>query len=397
MGKYKFSVGPKHRKVHLDCRKWMMAFLLLFAIIQVSPLPSWVGAGQAYAQIEGDFDNDSDVDILDLLRFASQWLNSCGDPNWCQGADFDHSNRVDLVDLARLAGNWTPPLPDNFALISSNKYPTRLAIGPDDTIYVTDYKTDSVFIYNSYPNDPNKYLVGEIKGVDKPLGITLDALGNIFVGSSGLKCVEVYNLQGVKTATIGRGLIKMPNDLKFDNEGRLYVADSKSATIWVFGPNGAVQRSIGKPGTGDGRFRFPAALAIAYYLDQGQMVGELYVADQESSLIQVFDLEGNFLRSFGGMVIEHGSFSKWYEWEGYFVRIQSLAFDDSGQLHALDCYLDRVQILDPDTGTYLSSYGENGTGPGQLDLPTDMAIDNAGRTVVTDGRNQKVEIIYTAP
>jgi DNA-binding beta-propeller fold protein YncE len=126
-------------------------------------------------------------------------------------------------------------------------------------------------------------------------------------------------------------------------------------------------------------------------------VGELYVGDQGTSMIQVFDLEGNFLRSFGGMVIEHGWFTKWYEWEGYFVRIQSLAFDDLAQLHVLDCYLDKVQILDPDTGTYLSSYGENGTGPGQLDLPTDIAIDNLGRTVVSDGRNQKVEIIHTAP
>ena len=121
------------------------------------------------------------------------------------------------------------------------------------------------------------------------------------------------------------------------------------------------------------------------------------MADQESSLIQVFDLDGNFLRSFGGMVIEHGWFSKWYEWEGYFVRIQSLAFDDSGQLHVLDCYLDKVQILDPESGGYLSSYGENGTELGQLDLPTDIAIDDLGRTVVSDGRNQKVEIIYTAP
>ena len=188
----------------------------------------------------------------------------------------------------------------------------------------------------------------------------------------------------------------MPNDLKIDNEGRLYVADSKSATVWVFGPNGAVLRSIGKPGTGDGQFRFPAALAIAYRLDGAQEIGELYVADQGSSLIQVFDLEGNFLRSFGGMVIEHGWFTKTYEWEGYFVQVQSLTFDEDGMLHALDCYMDKVQILDPDTGSYLSSYGEYGTGPGQLDLPTDMAIDNAGRTVVTDGRNQKVEIIYTA-
>ena len=109
-----------------------------------------------------------------------------------------------------------------------------------------------------------------------------------------------------------------------------------------------------------------------------------------------FDLEGNFLRLFGGMVIKK-YFPPGYEWEGYFVRIQSLAFDDSGQIHALDCYLDKVQILDPDTGAYLSSYGESGTAPGQLDLPTDIAIDDLGRTVVSDGRNQKVEIIYTTP
>jgi DNA-binding beta-propeller fold protein YncE len=398
MGIFKFSVGTKHSRVHRNCRKWVV-FGLLFALIQASPLPLWVGAGQVYAQIDGDFDGDSDVDVSDLLHFASQWLNSpCGEPNWCEGADFNQSNRVDLLDFASLAGNWGPAQPDNFSLVSRNIYPTRMAIGQDEKIYVTDFKTNSVFVYQSNLNDPNsKDLVGELKGIDKPLGIALDNQGNIFIGSSGRKSVEVYNPQGVKTAAIGRGLIEMPNDLKFDNAGRLYVADSKSATIWVFGPNGALQRSIGKPGTGDGQFRFPAALAIAYRLDEAQEIGELYVADQESSLVQVFDLEGNFLRSFGGMVIEHGSFfSKWYEWEGYFVRVQSLAFDDSGQLHALDCYLDKVQILDPDTGAYLSSYGENGTGPGQLDLPTDMAIDNAGRTVVTDGRNQKVEIIYTA-
>jgi DNA-binding beta-propeller fold protein YncE len=392
MGIFCFLANSKRGEDHRN-------LFVLLSVAAVFALLLTCLSGQVYAQIDGDFDGDWDVDLLDLTHFASQWLNSpCSETNWCEGADFDHSNRVDFLDFAALAGNWVPALPDNFSLVSSNKYPTRMAIGQDEKIYVTDFKTDSVFVYESNPNDPNsKDLVGELKGLDKPLGIALDNQGNIFVGSSGRKSVEVYNPQGAKTATIGRGLIKMPNDLKIDNEGRLYVADSKSATIWVFGPNGALQRSIGKPGIGDGQFRFPTALAIAYRLDGEQEIGELYVADQESSLIQVFDLGGNFLRSFGGMVIEHGWFSKWYEWEGYFVRIQSLAFDDLGQLHALDCYMDKVQILDPESGAYLSSYGENGTELGQLDLPTDIAIDDFGRTVVSDGRNQKVEIIRTVP
>ncbi len=366
--------------------------LVLIALLVCMPVP-------IYAQIEGDFDDDSDVDIVDLGHFAARWLDPCDDQIWCDGMDIDHSQRVDFLDFARLAINWSPGSPpaadDNFSLVSSNEYPTRLAIGADDKIYVTDFERGSVFVYQNNVTDPNnKDLVGELKGLDKPLGIAVDNSGNIFVGSSGRKSVEVYNSQGVKISTIGRGLIKMPNDLTFDNDGNLYVVDSKNKTVWVFGPNGAVQRSIGKPGNGDGRLKFPAAIAIAY---TGGGTGELYVADQGNSLIQVFDLDGHFLRSFGGMVIEHGMFTKWYEWEGYFVRVQSLAFDDAGQLHALDCYMDKVQILDPADGGFLSSYGEYGTGAGQLNLPTDIVIDDMGRTIVTEARNKKVQVIPRTP
>ena len=140
----------------------------LFVFLSVAAVFALLLTGlssQVYAQIEGDFDGDSDVDLLDLTHFASQWLNPCGDPNWCEGADFDHSDRVDFLDFAALAGNWglgnPPAQPDNFSLVSSNKYPTRMAIGPDEKIYVTDFETGSVFVYESDLNDPNsKDLVG---------------------------------------------------------------------------------------------------------------------------------------------------------------------------------------------------------------------------------------------
>ena len=41
-----------------------------------------------------------------LATFASQWLQTCSTPSWCEGMDYDHSGRVDFVDFATFAQNW---------------------------------------------------------------------------------------------------------------------------------------------------------------------------------------------------------------------------------------------------------------------------------------------------
>ena len=84
-----------------------------------------------------------------------------------------------------------------------------------------------------------------------------------------------------------------------------------------------------------------------------------------------------------------------WKWHGLFVRLQSLAMDAMGRLHAVDCYMNNVQILNPDTGAYISSYGEFGKGPNQLNLPLDIIIDSSGNVIVANTENHRVEIIYT--
>jgi hypothetical protein len=279
-------------------------------------------------------------------------------------------------------------VPNPLAVNHANNYPTRLALGPNGQLFVSDPKVKSVFIY-----DANLQLKGELKGLYSPLGVAVDSAGFIYVGNAGIGNVEKYNSQGKLVATIGQGMIRAPTDLALDWDGNLYVADSNSSLVWVFKPDGALLRTIRKGG-----LKSPMAVEIAYYDDgTGQMIGEVFVADKGNYLVKVFDLQGNLKRSFGGFPAKGGMMGTTWYWKGKFISLQSLAVDAQGDLHALDIYMNRIQILDPSDGTYISDYGEHGTGAGQLKLPLDIIINNGGDVIVANSDNKKVEVIYTVP
>ncbi len=184
----------------------------------------------------------------------------------------------------------------------------------------------------------------------------------------------------------------MPNDIAFGSPQQLFIADSLSNTVWVYTTGGKLVRSIGSSGSGPGELSFPVAVTLAER-DGGL---EVYVADQRNARVQVFASDGSFLRSFGSKVPVFGS-----AWEGKFVQIQSLAMDADGYLHVLDSYMHVVQVFDPAPGLaeadrFIRYYGVRGSGPGELDLPLDLVISQAGETVVTNSGNQTVETISQA-
>lgn len=256
-------------------------------------------------------------------------------------------------------------------------YPTRLAEGPQGDIYVSDAMVGSVFVYDAALSP-----LSEIGDLDRPLGVAVDGLGQVYVGNDGRDNVEVYS-GGVLVSVIDEGGIQMPNDIAIDEDGNVYVVDSLSDTVKVYAADGTWLRDIGFPGEGDGSLLFPAAVSIAY-----GGTPELYVADQGRSAVQVFDLAGNFVRTLGGPV---PAFSP--DWQGRFVRLQSLAIDGQGALHAADSHACRVQIVDPQTGVHQGSYGDYGAEPGQLDLPLDVLITQSGQALIADAENGRIQLL----
>jgi DNA-binding beta-propeller fold protein YncE len=322
-----------------------------------------------------DQNRDGVVDIEDLILFSQDELGQDWQTvDWCQWLAAPHKKEKHLRELFDFIDEYfNCDGEDPLAIRNANTYPTRLAWGPDaQRIYVTDARVESVFIYDSALT-----LLGEIKGLGKPLGVAVDPLGNIYVGNNRFDNVEVYSPDGTKTATIGAGILQMPNHLAFDGAGRLYVADSKRNRVEVFDPaTGANLSSIGV-----GELRFPVALAISG--------SELFVADQANYQVKVFDLQGTLLRALGGKSTQTFKFS----WKGKFVRLQSVAIDGAGRLHALDCQMGRVQILNATTGAYITYYGSHGTGPGQLSVPLDLALSQYGEAAVANTKNERIELL----
>jgi DNA-binding beta-propeller fold protein YncE len=323
-----------------------------------------------------DQNRDGVVDLADLVLFSQSELGQDWQTvDWCQWLQIPRKREKHLQQLLEFINErFHCDHGDPFAIRNANRHPTRLAWSPDaQRLFVTDPRVGSVFIYDSTIT-----LTGELKVSGKPLGVAVGLQGDIYVGNDKFDEVAVYGPDGFQTATIGAGTLRMPNDLAFDQNGQLYVVDSKRNRVEVFDPaTGVSLRTIGS-----GQLRFPSALAIS-----GQ---EVFVADQSNFLVKVFDLQGDLLRSFGGKVTQ--GFMD-YTWQGKFARIQSLAIDSTGRLHVLDSHMGIIQILNATNGGYIDSYGANGSAPGELDLPLDIDINQYGETAVANTRNERVELL----
>lgn len=135
------------------------------------------------------------------------------------------------------------------------------------------------------------------------------------------------------------------------------------ATLLLAAPSGCVPRSHtpfqpdlvwGRRGFSEGRLLKPRAMAI----DQ---LDQLYIVDMMGR-IQVFDIDGNYLRGWRTPIITQG-------------KPTGLAFANDGSLLVADTHYFRMLVYSP-TGELDESRtigGENGDEPGQFHFVTDVA------------------------
>lgn len=156
----------------------------------------------------------------------------------------------------------------------------------------------------------------------------------------------------------------------------VFVADARNARIQVFDLDGRFLRQFGNRGDEPERLGRPMNLAVAG--------NELYVADYWNDRIMIYSLDGVFLRSVG----EKGSGG------GQFNAPGGVAVADNGDIYVADFYNHRVQRLDAD-GHFKYQWGETGDPGwrgGRFSYPTDVVVAADGTIFVADGYNDRVQV-----
>lgn len=160
------------------------------------------------------------------------------------------------------------------------------------------------------------------------------------------------------------------------HQGRIFVSDTADHSVRVFDvPNQKVFR-IGNE-DGDGQIAKPLGLDT-------DRAGNLYVADATAKAILVYNRDGKFLRKIAGPKM--------------FDRLSSVTVDPSGEriytvdIGGVSSEQHRVRVFDAKSGAHLFDFGKRGNGPGELNLPRDVAIGKDGRLYVVDGGNFRVQI-----
>lgn len=125
--------------------------------------------------------------------------------------------------------------------------------------------------------------------------------------------------------------------------------------------NGVVA-TFGGVGLGKGAFSYPRAIAAG-------PSGSVFVVDK-SGRVQRFAADGTFE-------------TLWRMPETAQGKPVGLTVHPDGRVLVADTHYHRVLVFDRN-GTPLGSFGREGTGPGELQLPTDVAVDAAGFIYVSE-------------
>src|SRR5271157_1293381 len=262
--------------------------------------------------------------------------------------------------------------------------------------------------------------------LDTPIGLALDAAGNLYIADSGNNAIRIVNKAtgNITTLSTGSFNLKSPKGVAVDAAGNVYIADTNNSRILKVAPAGSITKTttvagnsvIGSSGDGgpatSAQLNYPYGVAV-------DAAGNIYIADTNNQRIRMVSAATGIITTVAG------TGRSGYMGDGGAATSAQLSFprgmlvDASGDVYISDAQNNVVRLLSPAApsiggvvtasafggfksiapGTFIEIYGSNLAGTAMdwsnafngVNAPTSLA----GTKVTVGG--QPAFISYISP
>ena len=167
--------------------------------------------------------------------------------------------------------------------------------------------------------------------------------------------------------------LEKPEGISVDPNGNVFVADYTSGDVKVYDRNFAWLKSFSEYGSEPGQ-NIKSEFTDIYD-------GKYYMPEAGNHRISVWDLQGNFLFTFGSLGNQPGQVN----------NPEAAKFNSLGELVVSDLKNDRIQVFTKE-GKLLRVFGKTGSGPGELKANSGIGIDKDDNIYVGEIGNDRIQV-----
>ena len=246
-----------------------------------------------------------------------------------------------------------------------------------------------------------------------PVGVAVDNAGNVYIADNGNHRIRKVDGSGNISTFAGTGTrgysgdggaataaqLGIPESVAVDNAGNVYIADRFNNRIRKVDGSGNISTFAG---TGTRGYSGDGGAATAAQLSSPSGValdnaGNVYIADYNNHRIRKVDGSGN-ISTFAGTGTRGFSGDGGAATAARLNIPTNVAVDDAGNVYIADSRNDRIRKVDGSgnisTFAGMEAQGYNGDGgaatAARLSLPLGVAVDDAGNVYIADWGNYRI-------
>lgn len=273
--------------------------------------------------------------------------------------------------------------------------PKDIAFAPDGSLYVSDSQNHRILHIDQDGNllhtwgqygasDYNTNVMAPEGSFNEPWGIAVGADGSVYVADTWNNRIQKFTAEGEFVTMWGQfGAAETPyhfwgpRGVAVDQQDRVYITDTGNKRVVIFDSNGNSLTSFGGAGMGVGQFDEPVGIAVD---DQGR----IFIADTWNKRIQVMIPAGDTLTYPTNITWDIDA------WYGESLDNKPfLAIDKEYNSYIADPIYGRILVFDIE-GNFLRAWGGFGSSPSEIGTVGGLAVDSQGSVWVSDSRNNRI-------